>query len=163
MVSSILQSLPFLGWKPIPIIQRVFILRMASSLDQTTGDCLDDPPTLNPFAPDGLGPWGFFFDPLTNDFFVTAWEKGGFIYHFTGFTPGVDTETVLANIDQDWHMVEGTNVSEKEILLYLEVELPWPSAPNDFYKLKWVLEFITTVLYLWLYSDFPPCLAFFHF
>ena len=67
-------------------------------LNQTTGDCLDDPPNLIPFA-NVPGAWGFFFDPLTNDFFVTTWDPGDFIYHFTGFTPGVDIETVLENIN----------------------------------------------------------------
>ena len=68
-------------------------------LNQTTGDCLGDPPTVIPFSPDVPGAWGFFFDPLTNDLFVTTWGGGSFIYHFTGFTPGVDINTVLANID----------------------------------------------------------------
>ena len=68
-------------------------------LNQTTGDCLDDPPNMVEFAPDVTGAWGFFFDPLTNDFFVTSWHEGGFMYHFTGFTPGVDIAVVLDNID----------------------------------------------------------------
>ena len=46
-------------------------------------------------------PWGFFWDPYTNDFFVTTWDDTGFLYHIAGFTPGVDLDTVFNNISAE--------------------------------------------------------------
>ena len=44
-------------------------------------------------------PWGFFWDPYTNDFFVTTWEGTPSVFHITGYAPGVDLDTVFNNIN----------------------------------------------------------------
>lgn len=83
----------------------VFILE----LDETTGDCINGNLTTSPpgpslidFVPSGetgiTKAWGFLWDPLTNDFFVTAWDGDALLYHFTGFVPGVNFERIIQNI-----------------------------------------------------------------
>ena len=43
---------------------------------------------IQEFASGVEGAWGFFFDPVTNDFFVTTYSNNYEINHFTGFPTG---------------------------------------------------------------------------
>ncbi|KAL7426469.1 hypothetical protein ACHAXM_000467 [Skeletonema potamos] len=60
-------------------------------------------PVITNFITGIEGPWGFFFDPQTNDFFVSTWDYrcADGIVHFGGFVPGLDVEVVVANIKNE--------------------------------------------------------------
>mmetsp|Transcript_24396 Transcript_24396/g.34049 ORF Transcript_24396/g.34049 Transcript_24396/m.34049 type:complete len:434 (-) Transcript_24396:46-1347(-) len=55
-------------------------------------------PKIETFATDVENAWGFFFDPVTNDFFATSWSASHEVYHFTGFPPGVSMSVLFANL-----------------------------------------------------------------
>ena len=46
-------------------------------------------------------PWGFFWDPYTNDFLITTWDGVPSVFHITGYAPGVDLDTVFNNISAE--------------------------------------------------------------
>jgi len=59
-------------------------------------------PEITDFITGIEAPWGFFFDPQTNDFFVSTWNaRVDGIVHFGGFVPGLDVEVVAANIKNE--------------------------------------------------------------